>query len=71
MSFPSVQQVPDASGHYGAYGGKFVPETLMQPLDELEQAYFEARQDPAFQAELAGCSRSIPVGPPPFPLPAG
>jgi tryptophan synthase beta chain len=52
MSFPSVPQLPDASGHYGSYGGKFVPETLMQPLDELEQAYFEARQDPAFQTEL-------------------
>ncbi len=52
MSFPAVPQLPDASGHYGPYGGKFVPETLMQPLDELEQAYFEARQDPAFQLEL-------------------
>ena len=52
MSFPSVPQLPDASGHYGSYGGKFVPETLMQPLDELEQAYLEARQDPAFQTEL-------------------
>ncbi len=52
MSFPSIPQLPDASGHYGSYGGKFVPETLMQPLDELEQAYLEARQDPAFQTEL-------------------
>ena len=53
MSFPSVPKLPDASGHYGSYGGKFVPETLMQPLDELEQAYLEARQDPAFQTELS------------------
>jgi len=52
MSFPSVARLPDASGHYGPYGGKFVPETLMQPLDELEQAYLEAKQDPAFQAAL-------------------
>jgi tryptophan synthase beta chain len=52
MSFPSVPQLPDAFGHYGSYGGKFVPETLMQPLDELEQAYLEARRDPTFQAEL-------------------
>ena len=52
MSFPSIPQLPDASGHYGSYGGKFVPETLMQPLDELEQAYLEARQDPTFQTEL-------------------
>jgi len=43
---------PDAGGHYGPYGGRFVPETLMAPLDELEQAYREARRDPAFQAEL-------------------
>lgn len=52
MAFPSIAQLPDASGHYGPYGGKFVPETLMQPLDELEQAYLEARQNPAFQTEL-------------------
>ena len=43
---------PDAGGHYGPYGGRYVPETLMAPLDELEQAYREARNDPAFQAEL-------------------
>ena len=43
---------PTASGHYGPYGGKFVPETLMHPLEELEQAYHQARQDPAFQKEL-------------------
>jgi tryptophan synthase beta chain len=38
---------------FGAYGGRFVPETLMSPIEELEQAYFEARDDDAFQAELA------------------
>ena len=59
MSFPSVPQLPDASGHYGSYGGKFVPETLMQPLDELEQAYLEARQDPTFQAELKLAVRKL------------
>ncbi|MCX6615627.1 MAG: tryptophan synthase subunit beta [Acidobacteria bacterium] len=37
---------------YGPYGGRFVPETLMAPLEELERAYFQARQDPGFQAEL-------------------
>ncbi len=45
-------QVPDARGHFGPYGGRYVPETLMAPLEELEQAYYSARQDPAFQAEL-------------------
>ena len=43
---------PDATGHFGPYGGRFVPEVLMAPLEELERAYFEARNDPAFQAEL-------------------
>jgi len=40
------------TGRYGPYGGRFVPETLMAPLEELERAYFQARQDPGFQAEL-------------------
>ncbi len=39
-------------GHYGAYGGQFVPETLMYPLEELEAAYNDARADPGFRAEL-------------------
>ena len=44
--------LPDSGGHFGPYGGRYVPETLMAPLDELEQAYRAARADPAFQAEL-------------------
>ena len=43
---------PDAGGHFGPYGGRYVPEVLMAPLEELEQAYRAARDDPAFQAEL-------------------
>ncbi|MGH9629129.1 MAG: tryptophan synthase subunit beta [Bryobacteraceae bacterium] len=43
---------PDATGHFGPYGGRYVPEVLMAPLEELEKAYFEARRDPEFQAEL-------------------
>ena len=39
-------------GHYGNYGGQFVPETLMHPLEELEAAYTEAQSDAAFHAEL-------------------
>ena len=39
-------------GHFGKYGGQFVPETLMHPLEELEAAYMEAQRDAAFQAEL-------------------
>ena len=45
---------PDQGGHFGPYGGRFVPEVLMAPIEELEKAYLEAREDPAFQAELAG-----------------
>jgi tryptophan synthase beta chain len=44
--------LPDSGGHFGPYGGRYVPETLMAPLDELEKAYHAARRDPAFDAEL-------------------
>ncbi|HEV7684087.1 MAG TPA: tryptophan synthase subunit beta [Pyrinomonadaceae bacterium] len=44
---------PDEHGHWGTYGGRFVPETLMAPLAELTAAYFSARDDQSFQFELA------------------
>jgi tryptophan synthase beta chain len=44
---------PDETGHWGAYGGRFVPETLMAPLEELTSAYSSARADSSFQSELA------------------
>ncbi|MEP7341308.1 MAG: tryptophan synthase subunit beta [Acidobacteriota bacterium] len=44
--------LPDASGHFGQYGGSFVPETLMYALDELKAAYAEAKDDPSFQEEF-------------------
>jgi len=44
--------LPDAGGHFGTYGGVFVPETLMAALEELGRVYGEARKDPGFQAEL-------------------
>ena len=47
----SKYQQPDASGHFGPYGGTFVAETLIHALDELKAAYAEAQRDPAFQAE--------------------
>src|SRR6266566_714128 len=43
---------PDARGRFGEFGGRFVPETLMHPVEELERAYEAARGDPKFQAEL-------------------
>lgn len=44
--------LPDAGGHFGRYGGVFVPETLMTALQDLSALYQEARQDPAFQTQL-------------------
>ena len=46
-------QQPDSKGFYGRFGGQFVPETLMTAVLELDQAYRQAKEDPAFQAELA------------------
>ena len=48
----STVTVPDVMGHFGPYGGRYVPEVLMSPLEELQGAYEEARRDPAFEAEL-------------------
>src|SRR5215469_5937317 len=48
-----AQAVPDSRGHFGPYGGRYVPETLMAPLEELEAASADARGDAAFQRELS------------------
>ncbi|MBI1330178.1 MAG: tryptophan synthase subunit beta [Alphaproteobacteria bacterium] len=50
----SFREGPDANGHFGAYGGRFVAETLMPLVLDLEKAYEEAKADPAFHAELNG-----------------
>ncbi|MGH8455073.1 MAG: tryptophan synthase subunit beta [Nevskiales bacterium] len=47
-----VESLPDARGHFGPYGGRFVAETLMQPLEQLTEAYERLRRDPQFLAEL-------------------
>ena len=47
-----VTSFPDKMGHFGRFGGKFVPETIMPALDQLEKAYLEAKNDPAFNTEL-------------------
>jgi tryptophan synthase beta chain len=52
-----LSQLPDQSGHFGAFGGKFVPETLMPALEELIEVYAAARRDPEFQRELETLSR--------------
>jgi tryptophan synthase beta chain len=48
-----IYDLPDATGHFGPYGGVFVAETLIHALDELKREYFKARDDAQFQAELA------------------
>ena len=50
----SFRTGPDANGHFGAYGGRFVAETLMPLVLDLEKAYDEAKNDPKFHAELNG-----------------
>ncbi|MDQ1660582.1 MAG: tryptophan synthase beta chain, partial [Blastococcus sp.] len=57
---------PDAAGHFGPYGGRFVPEALMAALDELAAAFDKARNDEAFQAELAGLLSSYAGRPSPL-----
>ena len=47
-----VYKQPDRNGFYGRFGGRFVPETLMTAVLELEEAYRESQADPSFQAEL-------------------
>jgi tryptophan synthase beta chain len=58
--------VPDATGHFGPYGGRFVPETLIQALDELTAEYARATADPAFQRELDAALRDFAGRPTPL-----
>src|SRR5215468_9516088 len=57
---------PDSLGHWGRYGGRFVPETLMAPLEELTAAYKSARADETFQSELDQLSRDFAGRPTPL-----
>jgi len=52
MTLVTSRRDPDARGYFGEFGGRFVPETLVEPVEELERAYFAVREDPAFAAEL-------------------
>jgi len=58
--------VPDATGHFGRYGGRLAPEALMSALGELTTAYFLAKDDPAFQGELAALLRDYAGRPTPL-----
>ena len=68
MNATTTASVPDARGHFGPYGGRFVPETLMYPLQQLEEEYFRAQQDPAFQKELSYYLRQFVGRPSPLYL---
>ena len=57
---------PDSTGHFGPYGGRFVPETLVLALDQLEQEYRRAQTDAAFQSELATTLREFAGRPTPL-----
>jgi tryptophan synthase beta chain len=66
MSAVAKSNLPDARGHFGPYGGRFVPETLMHPLQELENEYLRAQKDPKFKRELnyylkEFCGRPTPL----------
>ena len=70
MNAATAQTVPDSRGRFGTYGGRYVPETLVAPLEELERAYAEARHDPAFQSELASLLHNFAGRPTPLQLAA-
>src|SRR5208282_5771633 len=61
-----VVNVVQERGRYGPYGGRYVPETLMAPLEELEKAYEDARSDPSFRDELDGLLRDFAGRPAPL-----
>jgi tryptophan synthase beta chain len=61
-----MPSLPDSHGHFGEFGGKYVAETLMPALAELEKAYKEARRDPAFKRELEYRSREFVGRPTPL-----
>jgi tryptophan synthase beta subunit len=60
------EALPDERGRWGEYGGRYVPETLINPLDELTGAYMEARVDPDFQTELSTLLRDYSGRPTPL-----
>jgi tryptophan synthase beta subunit len=62
----STPSLPDAQGRFGDFGGRFVPESIMAALDQLEQAYAEARHDPAFLQELRLLERTYTGRPTPL-----
>ena len=66
MTAARQRALPDAGGHFGRFGGRFVPETLMAPLVELTKAYESAQRDGRFRAELATLLRDYAGRPTPL-----
>ena len=66
MNHSFGQRDPDERGYYGAYGGRFVPETLVAPVEELERAYMTARRDPGFRVALENLLRDYVGRPTPL-----
>ena len=62
----AIESLPDARGHFGPYGGMFVPETLMAALNDLAAEYARAKSDPAFQDELSTLLRDFAGRPTPL-----
>jgi len=60
---PDISPVPDVSGHFGVFGGRFAPESLMAALEQLTKEYEAARTDPEYTAELAGLLTSYAARP--------
>jgi tryptophan synthase beta chain len=66
MARAALEKLPDARGHFGPFGGQFVPETLMAPLEELTRAYRRARRDTSFAGELSALLRDFAGRPTPL-----
>ncbi len=72
MGHPRVSRTPRVSAHadepgrFGVYGGRYVPETLMAALDELEREYEKAKKDPQFRARLDGLLKTYAGRPTPL-----
>src|ERR1700709_220438 len=66
LSFTAQAAVPDSTGHFGPYGGRFVPEALIAALDELAQSYADAQADPEFRRELDDLLANYAGGPTPL-----
>ncbi len=66
MEKRTLERLPDEKGYFGSFGGRFVPETLMFALEELEEAYTKVKEDPSFWQELKALLRDFAGRPTPL-----